>query len=180
MSLAEHPTLARTPLDTLSAQLRGQLITAASEEYDAARSTMYSTERLPSAVAKVADATDVAAVITFARSFGYDVSIRSGGHSLAHHSVIDDPGAGMSAAMRLSFHKRAASAASASGSPCTSCTRGLPLKCEIQSTRSSWPACAEKPPRVWICAATANRWPNIRTFFAPSTSARRACPSPRP
>lgn len=77
-------------LDALRARLAGQLITADRPEFDAARSTLYITvDRRPLAVVRAANAQDIAAAVDFARENSLPLAVRSGGHSLAHHSVID-------------------------------------------------------------------------------------------
>lgn len=75
----------------LRAQLTGQIITPASAAYDTARSTLYITlDRRPLAVVRAATAEDVAVAVRFARAQDLPLAVRSGGHSLAHLSVIDD------------------------------------------------------------------------------------------
>ena len=46
-------------------------------------------DRRPGAIVRVADTTDVAHVVSFARESGLELAIRSGGHSAAGHSVSD-------------------------------------------------------------------------------------------
>jgi hypothetical protein len=90
---ATPPVAPVTPgdLDTLGSQLSGDILTADSADFDEARSTLYITmDRRPLAIVRAANADDVAATISFARDRTIPLSVRSGGHSLAHHSVIDD------------------------------------------------------------------------------------------
>ncbi len=78
-------------LDVLRATLRGQLITPESAEYDDARRVLYFTvDRRPRAIVRAADTTDVAAAVSHAREHDLPLAVRSGGHSLAYLSVIDD------------------------------------------------------------------------------------------
>jgi FAD/FMN-containing dehydrogenase len=78
-------------MGALRARLRGRLITAADTGYDEARRVLYFTvDRHPRAVVRAADAGDVAAVVTYARDHDLPLAVRSGGHSLAYLSVIDD------------------------------------------------------------------------------------------
>lgn len=84
----QHPVLAHA-LDALRDRLTGLLITPDHADYDDARTTLYGRDRFPFAVAKVHDAEDVAEVVTFARNNGIQLAVRSGGHSLAGHSVVD-------------------------------------------------------------------------------------------
>ena len=78
-------------LDMLRSRLRGQLITADSADYDDARRVLYFTvDRRPLAIVRATDAWDVAAVVNYARDHSLPLAVRSGGHSLAYLSVIDD------------------------------------------------------------------------------------------
>jgi FAD/FMN-containing dehydrogenase len=78
------------PLDALRARLTGQLLTAASAGYDDARRIQSITvDRHPLAIVRAASTRDVAAAVDFARERGLPLAVRSGGHSVAHHSVID-------------------------------------------------------------------------------------------
>lgn len=75
----------------LRSRLAGQLITAASPDFDAARKVRFITiDRRPLAVVRAASAQDVAETVRFARDRALPLAVRSGGHSLAHLSVIDD------------------------------------------------------------------------------------------
>jgi FAD/FMN-containing dehydrogenase len=78
-------------LETLRSRLEGQLITAASADFDAARKVLYiNVDRRPLAIVRAANAQDVAETVRFARERGLPLAVRSGGHSLAQLSVIDD------------------------------------------------------------------------------------------
>lgn len=78
-------------LETLRAQLDGRLITDTSEDYDAARKTLFiHVDRRPLAMVRAATAQDVALAVRFAVEHALPLAVRSGGHSLAHLSVIDD------------------------------------------------------------------------------------------
>src|SRR5918997_7115070 len=78
-------------MDTLRSRLRGRLITAEDADYAEARRVLYFTvDRRPLAFARAADARDVATVVTFARDNSLPLAVRSGGHSLAYLSVIDN------------------------------------------------------------------------------------------
>jgi len=58
--------------------------------YDQARALFYGGfDRRPSAILRVADAADVARVVSLARETGSELAVRSGGHSVAGHSVSD-------------------------------------------------------------------------------------------
>ncbi len=79
------------PIDLLRKRVTGEILTASHPDYDAARKVVAMTvNRFPYAVVKVASADDVAATVDFAREVGFPLSVRSGGHSLGHYTVIDD------------------------------------------------------------------------------------------
>src|SRR5919107_1949045 len=93
------PPIAPTPsisitvdrLHMLRSRLRGRLISAEDPEYDDARRVLYfMVDRRPLAIVRAADAEDVATVVNFARDHSLPLAVRSGGHSLAYLSVIDD------------------------------------------------------------------------------------------
>ena len=79
------------PLATeLAAGLAGQVIAPGDTHYDGARRVFPgAVDRRPAAIARVADATDVARVIAFARERDVELAVRSGGHSPAGHSVSE-------------------------------------------------------------------------------------------
>ena len=75
----------------LAAGLRGRVVTPDDADYDRLR-TIVSPEgaaRMPAAIVRVADANDVARVVDFARDGGWELAVRSGGHSGAAHSTTD-------------------------------------------------------------------------------------------
>lgn len=72
----------------LPAGSAGRLITATDSDYDKTRTVMYGGyDKKPAAIARVADAADVAAAIAHARDNRLELAIRSGGHSGAGHST---------------------------------------------------------------------------------------------
>jgi FAD/FMN-containing dehydrogenase len=74
----------------LADELKGHVIEPDDPDYDEARTVFYGTvDRRPAAIVKVADATDVARVIAYAREGGLELAVRSGGHSVAGHGVTD-------------------------------------------------------------------------------------------
>jgi FAD/FMN-containing dehydrogenase len=82
---------ATVPIDDLRASVRGRVLTPDDADYDAARTLFYGgMDRRPAAIVRVADARDVARVVSFARDGEVDLAVRSGGHSIAGHSVVDD------------------------------------------------------------------------------------------
>lgn len=77
-------------VEELRAKLTGRLITAADADYDRARAVFRGdVEGHPLAIARVADTTDIAAVIALARASGLPLSVRSGGHSSQGASTND-------------------------------------------------------------------------------------------
>lgn len=97
MTVATLPLTSRAtaaasdPIATLRGQLLGQLITPDDPDYDEARHTIYvAIDRRPRCIVRVADAEDVVTAVSFAREHDLPLAVRSGGHSLAYYSVIDD------------------------------------------------------------------------------------------
>jgi FAD/FMN-containing dehydrogenase len=78
-------------LEALRSRLAGQLITATSADFDVARKVVnISVDRRPLAIVQAASVQDVAETVRFARHRRLPLAVRSGGHSVAHYSVIDD------------------------------------------------------------------------------------------
>ena len=78
-------------LDDLDARVHGRVVTPRDDDYDAIRQVVSGEfDRRPAAVVRVKDAQDVAAAVTFARETGALIAVRSGGHSGAGHSSLDD------------------------------------------------------------------------------------------
>ena len=83
--------VAAPDLRSFAATLRGRVILPSDEAYDEARQIHNAAfDRRPLVVVRPAGADDVARTVAFARSTGRDLAVRSGGHSLAGHSVADD------------------------------------------------------------------------------------------
>ena len=88
MSIAARPNI---DIERLRQALTGQVFTPEDGGYEDAHRLfipVYDGVR-PAAVAQVADASDIAAVLTIARETGVELAIRSGGHSAAGHSTTD-------------------------------------------------------------------------------------------
>jgi FAD/FMN-containing dehydrogenase len=82
--------LTKSTLAELRGLIRGRLILPVDPEYEAARAVFSGwVDKRPGAIARVADADDVAKVITFARQNGIELAVRSGGHSGAGHCVSE-------------------------------------------------------------------------------------------
>jgi FAD/FMN-containing dehydrogenase len=84
-SPTELPVVSR-----LRSVLRGRVVAPGDPDYDQLRTVvMGGVDRKPSAIARVADADDVAAVIAVARESGVELAVRGGGHSGAGHSATE-------------------------------------------------------------------------------------------
>ena len=78
------------PIDDLRARLEGELIISDDPYYDDGRRVFFKgVDKRPLAVARVADADDVASVVNAAREGGLELAVRSGGHSWAGYGTID-------------------------------------------------------------------------------------------
>jgi FAD/FMN-containing dehydrogenase len=74
----------------LADKLKGRVISPDDADYDTARSVFYgSVDRRPAAIARVADADDVARVVAYARESDLALAVRGGGHSPAGHGVTE-------------------------------------------------------------------------------------------
>src|SRR5260370_35595825 len=74
----------------LSTDLRGNLITPASSEYEVARKVYNGMiDRRPDAIVRCVDVADVTAAVNLARQDGLTVAIRGGGHNGAGLAVCD-------------------------------------------------------------------------------------------
>jgi len=86
------PSSLSTALDLpqLRTDITGRVITPDDAEYDDARTVFIGgIDRRPGVIVRVANATDVARVITLARETGHELAVRSGGHSGAGHCTTD-------------------------------------------------------------------------------------------
>ena len=83
-------SLSSQSISSLQAALSGRVIQPGDAEYDAARMIFHGGfDPRPALIARPADPSDVARVVTFARDRGLPLAIRSGGHSGPGHSTID-------------------------------------------------------------------------------------------
>jgi FAD/FMN-containing dehydrogenase len=77
-------------IERLSPDLVGRVIVPTDAEYDNARSVFYGgIDRRPAVIVRPADASQVARVVWAARESGLELAVRSGGHSIAGHSVSE-------------------------------------------------------------------------------------------
>lgn len=82
-----HPELS---IHSLRTQFNGRVIVPGDDGYDQARTPIFSGVDLrPAAFIRPANAEQVAQVINLARQSGLELAVRSGGHSLALHSLVD-------------------------------------------------------------------------------------------
>ncbi len=80
----------RISIPRLRGMFQGRVIAPGDDEYETARTPFYGgIDRRPAVIVRVANAADVAGVISFARESGLELAVRSGGHSNAGHSVSD-------------------------------------------------------------------------------------------
>ena len=78
-------------LAQLRSRLTGHLLTSDHPVYDEARKTIDILQNArPLAIVRPANAADVAMAVDFARDNGIELAVRSGGHSVARHSVVED------------------------------------------------------------------------------------------
>ncbi len=74
----------------LQAAVNGRVITPDDPDYESARGVMSgAVDRHPGVIVRVANADDVAHVVTRARDAGLELAVRSGGHSAAGHCTTD-------------------------------------------------------------------------------------------
>jgi len=74
----------------LTLAVKGEVITLDDAGFDAARAVFYGhVDRRPLAIVRAAQVEDIAHVVSLARETGVELAVRSGGHSIAGHSVSD-------------------------------------------------------------------------------------------
>lgn len=79
------------PFAELRAKFDGELLTSGHPEYDRARRTVsLRSNRFPLVIVRAASEGDVVAAVDFAREHELPLAVRSGGHSIAQYSVVDD------------------------------------------------------------------------------------------
>ena len=72
------------------AEVTGRVIVPDDPAYDQARTVFYGgIDKRPGAIVQVANIADVQRVIATARDCGYELAVRSGGHSIVGHSTTD-------------------------------------------------------------------------------------------
>lgn len=74
----------------LRALFNGRVIAPDDPRYESARTVFYGgIDCHPSAIVRVADAGDVSRLVSLAREIGFQLAVRSGGHSVAGHSTTE-------------------------------------------------------------------------------------------
>ena len=77
-------------IDALRAAVAGNVITPEADSYAETRKLHdLGYNRRPMAIVQAANALDVATAVRFARAHEYALAVRSGGHSIAGHSMVD-------------------------------------------------------------------------------------------
>ena len=77
-------------IEQLRGDFNGRVIAPDDAEYDGARAVFYGGfDRRPAVIARPADATAVSRIVSLAREESLELAIRSGGHSVAGHSVTE-------------------------------------------------------------------------------------------
>ena len=83
-------TIRSKPPLTMLSDVKGRIITSENPGYDQARAVFYGgIDKRPAAIVRVANVSDVQRVIEVARACGYELAVRSGGHSIVGHSTTD-------------------------------------------------------------------------------------------
>jgi FAD/FMN-containing dehydrogenase len=86
----QSTTPAVETLSELRAELAGTVIGPADASYDGARRSFNAlVDRRPAVIARCLGAGDVATAFDYARTHGFDVAVRGGGHNPAGHCVLD-------------------------------------------------------------------------------------------
>ena len=88
--MQDSPTKTSISIPQLRAAVRGRVIAPDDPGYDEARTVVLGgIDRRPAVIVRVADAADVAHVVSLARETRMELAVRSGGHSGAGHSVSE-------------------------------------------------------------------------------------------
>ena len=90
LELSHAEPLDEAAMRTFYSNVRGQVILPDDAIYKEARTVFYGGfDRHPAAIVRVKDTSDIARVVSLARESGLELAIKSGGHSLAGHSVSE-------------------------------------------------------------------------------------------
>jgi FAD/FMN-containing dehydrogenase len=89
--MAVHPAAPTDLAAALAERLAGEVIAHDHFEYETARRVWNGMiDKRPAAIARCADADDVATAVRFAAEHGLPLAVRSGGHNVAGTAVVDD------------------------------------------------------------------------------------------
>ena len=91
-SVRARQALNPTPIsiEKIRSSFQGSVIAPGDADYDKARTAFYGgIDRHPAVIIRPRNAEEVCNVVSLARDTGMDLSIRSGGHSVAGHSISD-------------------------------------------------------------------------------------------
>ena len=84
------PAATSLDLAALRAAVRGTVVVAGDADFDQVRTVMSGAyDRRPAVIVRAAGADDVQHVVRLARESGFELAVRSGGHSAAGHSTTD-------------------------------------------------------------------------------------------
>lgn len=87
--MSSTPSAIGSPIRSLET-VTGRVVTPVDPDYDQTRSVFYGgIDKRPSAIVRVANTDDIRRVIGVARDRGYELAVRSGGHSVVGHSTTD-------------------------------------------------------------------------------------------
>lgn len=90
ISLDTRPASPSPSTSDLRVLFNGRVIAPDDPRYESARTVFYGgIDRRPSAVIRVADAGDVSRLVKLAGEHGFELAVRSGGHSVAGHSTTE-------------------------------------------------------------------------------------------
>lgn len=90
-NIIEYQGVDEVMLQDFARAIKGRVILPNNQDYDTARKLFYGGfDRKPKAIVRVKDASDVQKTIAFTKENNYELAVRSGGHSVAGYSVIDD------------------------------------------------------------------------------------------
>jgi FAD/FMN-containing dehydrogenase len=79
----------REEIAEFAKRLQGQIVLPSDAKFEEARRIHWVSSAMPAMVVRAASTSDVAATIAFAREHSLELAVRSGGHSLAHYSIVE-------------------------------------------------------------------------------------------
>ncbi len=90
-AVSEHEATMEEKMSQLREWLTGDVLGPSDREYERSRLCFnLLIDRRPAAIARCADAEDVARSLAFAQSHGLEIAVRGGGHNPAGHCAVDD------------------------------------------------------------------------------------------